>query len=177
MMLIKNVKCRFQPFVSRSTRAKLTSSGRVRIGEISTTTWDITGHEFATGLTRRWLQCDKFFDWTIDQLATDGLKVRQLNTCNQGSGIEDTNAPWPKSASIKYVIGERWYIHCHQPSSLKGCKTPSLYTLWLAVPPMGSRRDCRDTHNIMVSEKRKENTRPAISAVGLIEATSNAMVV
>ena len=38
VMLIENVECWFHPLVSRSTRAKLTSSGRVRIGKISTTT-------------------------------------------------------------------------------------------------------------------------------------------
>jgi hypothetical protein len=33
------------------------------------------------------------------------------------------------------------------------------------------------THNVRTKEKRKENMRPAISAVGLIEATANAVVV
>jgi len=38
VMLIENIECWFHPLVSRSTRAKMTSSGRVRIGKISTTT-------------------------------------------------------------------------------------------------------------------------------------------
>ena len=75
-------------------------------------------------------------------------KATQLNRCNQEWKIQAHLEPRP---SIKYVYGERRYIHCHQPGNLKGCTTPSLHTLWLAVPPIGSHRD---THNVRTNEKK-----------------------
>ena len=85
---------------------------------------------------------------------------------------KDNVPPWPRSASMRYVYGDKRYIHFHQRSWRYGWSTPLLEVELVEQRSLGT-----ETYNVKTNVNKNEYSKLAISAVGHAEATVKAMVV
>jgi len=123
MVWIEDIEVGLHPFIGGSSRTILTANRGIGISDVSPRTWNILLQKGTTCLTGWRINSYQLRGWTVNFHTSDRCAMYLALKKAQS---KDNVPPWPRSASMRYVYGDKRYIHFHQRSWRYGWSTPLL---------------------------------------------------